>query len=70
MTPIRSDKYQYNWKPRYNNNKDIELMEQLKEIQQQQQLKKSELIRQALEDFVKKNKKMYSDVLYGSKKLT
>ena len=55
MTPIRSDKYQYNWKPRYNNNKDIELMEQLKEIQQQQQLKKSELIRQALYDFVKYN---------------
>ena len=55
MTPIRSDKYQYNWKPRYNNNKDIELMEQLKEIQQQQQLKKSELIRQALSDFVKYN---------------
>jgi len=53
MTPIRSDKYQYNWKPRYNNNKDIELMEQLKELQQQLQLKKSELIRQALEDFVK-----------------
>jgi len=53
MTPIRSEKYQYNWKPRYNNNKDIELMEQLKEIQQQRQLKKSELIRQALEDFVK-----------------
>ena len=57
MTPIRSDKYQYNWKPRYNNNKDIELMEQLKEIQQQQQLKKSELIRQALDDFVKYNKR-------------
>lgn len=57
MTPIRSDKYQYNWKPRYNNNKDIELMEQLKEIQQQQQLKKSELIRQALSDFVKYNKR-------------
>jgi len=57
MTPIRSDKYQYNWKPRYNNNKDIELMEQLKEIQQQQQLKKSELIRQALYDFVKYNKR-------------
>ena len=56
MTPIRSDKYKYNWKPRYNNNKDIELMEQLKEIQQQQQLKKSELIRQSLYDFVKYNK--------------
>ena len=53
MTPIRSDKHQYNWKPRYNNNKDIELMEQLKEIQQQQQLKKSELMRKALSDFVK-----------------
>ena len=57
MTPIRSDKYQYNWKPRYNNNKDIELMEQLKEIQQHQQLKKSELIRQALDYFVKYNKR-------------
>ena len=57
MTPIRSDKYQYNWKPRYNNNKDIELMEQLKEIQQQQQLKKSELIRKALYNFVKYNKR-------------
>jgi len=55
MTPIRSDKYQYNWKPRYNNNKDIELMEQLKELQQQLQLKKSELIRQSLYDFVKYN---------------
>jgi len=57
MTPIRSDKYQYNWKPRYNNNKDIELMEQLKELQQQLQLKKSELIRQSLYDFVKYNKR-------------
>ena len=57
MTPIRSDKYQYNWKPRYNNDKDIELMEQLKEIQQQLQLKKSELIRQALDYFVKYNKR-------------
>jgi len=57
MTPIRSDKYQYNWKPRYKNNKDIELMEQLKELQQQLQLKKSELIRQSLYDFVKYNKR-------------
>ena len=57
MTPIRSEAHQFNFKPRYNNNKDIELMEQLKEIQQQQQLKKSELIRQALYDFVKYNKR-------------
>ena len=57
MTPIRSEKYQYNWKPRYNNDKDIDLMEQLKELQQQLDLKKSELMRQALSDFVKYNKK-------------
>ena len=57
MTPIRSEKYQYNWKPRYNNDKDIELMEQLKELQQQLDLKKSQLVRQALSDFVKYNKK-------------
>ena len=56
MTPIRSEKYQYNWKPRYNNDKDIDLMEQLKELQQQLDLKKSELLRQALNDFVKYNK--------------
>lgn len=57
MTPIRSEKYQYNWKPRYNNDKDIDLMEQLKELQQQLDLKKSQLVRQALSDFVKYNKR-------------
>ena len=57
MTPIRSDKYQYNWKPRYKTDKDIELMEQLKKLQVQLDLKKSELIRQALYDFVKYNKR-------------
>ena len=57
MTRIRSEKYQYNWKPRYNNDKDIDLMEQLKELQQQLDLKKSQLVRQALSDFVKYNKK-------------
>ena len=55
MTPIRSEKYQYNWKPRYKTDKDIELMEQLKKLQVQLDLKKSELIRQALYDFVKYN---------------
>ena len=60
MTPIRrirSEKYQYNWKPRYNNDKDIDLMEQLKELQQQLNLKKSELMRLALYNFVKYTKK-------------
>ena len=55
MTPIRSEKYQFNFKPRYNNDKDIELIDKLKELQEQLQLKKSELIRQSLYDFVKYN---------------
>jgi len=57
MTPIRSEKYQFNFKPRYNNDKDIELKDQLIELQEQLQLKKSELVRQALTDFVKYNKR-------------
>lgn len=57
MTPIRSEKYQYNWKPRYKTDKDIELMEQLKKLQVQLDLKKSELIRLALDNFVKYNKR-------------
>ena len=55
MTPIRSEKYQFNFKPRYNNDKDIELIKQLEELQEQLQLKKSELVRKALYDFVKYN---------------
>jgi len=57
MTPIRSEKYQFNFKPRYNNDKDIELIKQLEELQEQLQLKKSELVRQALSDFAKYNKR-------------
>ena len=57
MTPIRSEKYQFNFKPRYNNDKDIELIKQLEELQEQLELKKSELMRKALSDFVKYNKR-------------
>ena len=57
MTPIRSEKYQFNFKPRYNNDKDIELIKQLEELQEHLELKKSELMRKALSDFVKYNKR-------------
>ena len=57
MTPIRSEKYQFNFKPRYNNDKDTELINQLEELQEQLELKKSELMRKALSDFVKYNKR-------------
>jgi len=56
MTPIRSDKYQYMWKPRYNNYKDKELLDQLLQLQQQLELKKSELVRLALINLVKYHK--------------
>jgi len=57
MTPLRSEAHQFNFKPRYNNDKDIQLIKQLEELQQQLDLKKSELMRKALSDFVKYNKK-------------
>ena len=57
MTPIRSEAHQFCFKPRWNNDKDIELTKQLEELQEQLQLKKSELVRQALSDFVKHNKR-------------
>ena len=57
MTPIRSEAHQFNFKPRYNNDKDTELIQQLEELQEQLELKKSELMRKALSDFVKYNKK-------------
>ena len=57
MTPIRSDKYQYNWKPRYNNDNDIELLEQLKKLQVKLGLKKSEFVRLALDYLVKYDKR-------------
>jgi len=57
MTPIRSEAHQFCFKPRWNNDKDIKLTKQLEELQEQLQLKKSELVRKALYDFVKYNKR-------------
>ena len=49
-----SDKHQYNWKPR-NSKSDLELVKQLVQVQEQHELKKSELVRKALTDFVHTN---------------
>jgi len=54
MTPLRSEAHQFNFKPRYNNDKDIQLIKQLEELQEQLDLKKSELMRKALTDFIDK----------------
>jgi hypothetical protein len=57
MTPIRSEAHQFCFKPRWNNEKDIELTKQLEELQEHLELKKSELVRKALYDFVKYQKR-------------
>jgi len=57
MTPIRSEAHQFCFKPRWNNDKDIELVKQLEELQEHFELKKSELVRKALYDFVKYQKR-------------
>ena len=50
---IRSEKYQYNWKPRYNNSEDLKLIQDLEKLQKKLGLKKSELLRMALINLVK-----------------
>ena len=50
---IRSEKYQYNWKPKYNNSDDLKLIKDLTELQKKLGIKKSELVRMALTNLVK-----------------
>ena len=50
---IRSEKYQYNWKPRYNNSEDLKLIQDLEKLQKKLGLKKSELLRMSLVNLVK-----------------
>ena len=50
---IRSEKYQYNFKPRYNNSEDLKLIQDLEKLQTKLGLKKSELLRMALINLVK-----------------
>ena len=67
---IRPEKYQFNWKPKTKSKEDLELVKDLNLLVNELNINKTQLTRLALIDFVKKNKKMYSDILYGSKKLT
>ena len=53
---IRPEKYQYNWKPRYNSKKDLKLVQDLKKLQKKSGIKKSELLRMALINLVKYHK--------------
>ena len=54
---IRSEKYQFNWKPKYNSDEDLELVRSLEKLVKELDLNKTQLTRKALSDLVKYNKK-------------
>jgi len=49
---IRPEKYQYNWKPRYNSKGDLKLVQDLEKLQKKSGIKKSELLRKALTNLI------------------
>tara|TARA_Y100000310_G_C20322341_1_gene641325 strand:+ start:42 stop:209 length:168 start_codon:yes stop_codon:yes gene_type:complete len=53
---IRPEKYQWNWKPRYNNIEDQYLAEQLEKIRERLGVKKSELLRNVISKIVSRGK--------------
>ena len=58
---IRPEKYQFNWKPKTKSKEDLQLIKDLEKLVKDLDLTKTQITRQALNNFVKKNKKMYSD---------
>jgi len=55
---IRSEKYQFNWKPKYNSDEDLKLVRSLEKLVKELGLNKTQLTRKALSDLVKYNKKV------------
>ena len=49
---IRPEKYQYNWKPKYNSKEDLELIQEIENIRKKLGIKKSEFLRMALTNLV------------------
>ena len=49
---IRSEQFQYNWKPKYNNSDDLKLIQDLTKLQKKLGIKKSELVRKALTNLI------------------
>ena len=54
---IRSEKYQFNWKPKYKSKNDLELVRSLEKLVKELDLNKTQLTRKALSDFVTKYNK-------------
>ena len=53
----RVEKYQYNWKPKYNSKDDLELIQEIEKIRKKLHIKKSEFLRMALTEYIKNLKK-------------
>jgi len=49
---IRSEKYQFNWKPKYNSDEDLKLVRSLEKLVKELGLNKTQLTRKALSDLV------------------
>ena len=49
---IRPEKYQFNWKPKYNSDEDLELVRSLEKLVKELDLNKTQLTRKALSDLV------------------
>ena len=50
---IRPEKYQWNWKPKYNSDKDFKLVKDLEKLMKELDLNKTQFTRKALSDLVK-----------------
>ena len=48
----RVEKYQYNWKPKYQSKEDLELIQEIEKIRKKLRIKKSEFLRMALTNLV------------------
>ena len=54
---IRPEKWQHNWKPKYNSDEDLKLVRSLEKLVKELGLNKTQLTRKALNDFVTKYNK-------------
>ena len=53
---IRPEKYQFNWKPKYNSDEDLKLVKDLEKLVKELDLNKTQLTRKALNNLVEDQK--------------
>ena len=63
---IRPEKHTFKWSPKTKSKEDLKLVKDLEQLVKELDLTKTQLTRQALNNFVKKNKKMSPKKHYGT----